>query len=140
MRLRWVAITFVLLGSIIAVYDVCHERGGSLDTIIGMCRRISYGMLFGAGFWGASHVLKRWMNQPELRFASRAAKTPAPPAPPVPHFEIPDPAADGRYRVRGFDRDTHFETVEFVYADSPSNAQMKVELKGVEVAVVERAG
>jgi hypothetical protein len=45
-----------------------------------------------------------------------------------------------KYRVSGLDRETHFETVEFVYADSPSKAQMKVELKGVDVAAVERAG
>jgi hypothetical protein len=68
-----------------------------------------------------------------------ASAASAPPSAPVPAFEIAPAAGGTRYRVRGFDRDTHFETVEFVYADSPSNAQMKVELKGVEVAAVERA-
>jgi hypothetical protein len=145
MRLRWIAVVFVFFGSIIAVLSVCSDTAGSVDTIVGMCRRITYGVLFAAGFWGMSYLLQRWMNQPVLAGAptparAREAFTEQPPAPPVPTFEVSGEVAPARYRVRGYDRDTHFETIEFVYADSPSNAQMKVELKGVVVSSVEAAG
>ena len=58
---------------------------------------------------------------------------------PVPAFPIAEVAGAARYRVSGHDQDTQFETTEFIYADSPSNAQLKVELKGVDVAAVEKA-
>jgi hypothetical protein len=63
------------------------------------------------------------------------------PPPPIPTFATaPIPVGPGHYLVRGVDTDTHFQTAEVVFADSPSNAQLKVELKGVQVAAVERAG
>jgi hypothetical protein len=136
MRLRGITIAAVVLVSVIAVYGVCHDRGGSIDTIIGMCRRISYGMLFAVGFWTASLLLRKWMSQPVRPLVPAGTAPTAPPRPPT----LPTSDGPGRYRVRGFDRDTHFETVEFVYADSHENAQMKVELKGVKVAAVEHAG
>lgn len=137
MRLRWLAITFVFLGSIVAVYAVCHESGGAVDTIVGMCRRVCYGILFAVGFWGASHLLQRWMSQQQPRSTIPVIAN-SPPRP-APAFDTTEAASECRYRVRGFDRDTHFQTMEFVYADSPGKAQMKVELKGVEVESVERA-
>jgi hypothetical protein len=142
MRLRWIAAVFVFFGSIIAVLSVCSDTAGSVDSIVGMCRRVTYGVLFAAGFWAMSYLLQRFMNQPApalVSTASRDAFTSAPPAPPEPTFAVAGEKASIRYRVRGYDRDTHFETIEFVHADSPSNAQMKVELKGVEVASVEVA-
>jgi hypothetical protein len=130
----------VLLFSVLGVYMVCSQEGGPVDTVVGMCQRIVGGMLFAVGFWGASHVLRRWMSQnsPQLIPVNGPALAPQPAAP-LPSFLVSVNQGESRYRVRGFDRETHFETVEFVYADSPSNAQMKVELKGVEVAAVERA-
>jgi len=140
MRLRWIAIPVVLLFSIVSVYAVCRDQGGPVDTLVGMCQRIVGGMLFAIGFWGASHVLRQLMAQgvPQLAAGKGPSTAPVPSAP-LPSFLVPPHEGESRYRVRGFDRETHFETIEFVYADSPSNAQMKVELKGVEVAAVDRA-
>jgi hypothetical protein len=127
------------LFSVLGVYVVCRQQGGPVDTLVGMCQRILGGMLFGVGFWGASHVLRRWMSQNMLQPIPVNRSSPLPqPTAPLPSFLVPPHQGETRYRVRGLDRETRFETVEFVYADSPSNAQMKVELKGVEVAAVER--
>jgi hypothetical protein len=140
MRLRWIAIAVVSLFSIIGVYAVCRQQGGPVDSLVGMCQRILGGMLFALGFWGASHVLRHWMSQPIAQSVRVNGSTQSPPPmPPLPTYAIAPAEGECRYRVRGFDRETKFETIEFVYADSPSNAQVKVELKGVEVAAVERA-
>jgi hypothetical protein len=142
MRLRWIAMTFVFIGSIAAVLSVCSDSAGPIDSIVGMSLRVSYGVLFGGGFWAMSFLLQRWMGQPARTFARIGpvnTLSAQPPAPPVPTFEVAQESGPARYRVHGFDRDTHFETIEFVYADSPSNAQLKVELKGVDVASVEAA-
>jgi len=134
MRLRLVVIPVLALFCVVAVYNVCHEQGGAVDTMVGVARRITYGALFAIGFCSASLVLRKWMSQP-VRPAAPAA-----PPPPVPTFEALPQTGPGQYRVRGVDHDTKFETSEIVYADSPSNAKFKVELKGVDVAAVERAG
>jgi hypothetical protein len=142
MRLRWIAMTFVFIGSIAAVLSVCSDNAGPIDSIVGMSLRVTYGVLFAGGFWAMSFLLQRWMGRSAPVFAGigRGNKFNAqPPAPPVPTFEVANENVEARYRVRGFDRDTHFETIEFVHADSPSKAQLQVELKGVEVASVEAA-
>jgi hypothetical protein len=132
---RWVLIPMLFILAVVSVYSVCHVAG-AVDTVIGMARRISFGALFALGFWSASTVLQRWMGKPV-----RPATPTGSPLPPVPTFAVPPtPTGPGQYRVRGVDHDTHFQTSEVVYADSPSNAQLKVELKGVVVAAVERAG
>jgi hypothetical protein len=136
MRLRWTIIPVLFVIAIVAVYQVCHQAGGPMDTIVGMARRITFGALFALGFWSASLVLQKYMNNPV-----RPAMSASPPPPPMPTFATaPLPAGPGQYRVRGVDKDSHFQITEVVYADSPSNAQLKVELKGVQVAAVERAG
>jgi hypothetical protein len=130
---RWIVIGILLPIAALAIYGAYHVVGG-IDSAVGVARRITYGALFAVGFWSASIVLQRWMSR-----TARPALPPGAPPPPVPTFIIPPPDGPGQYRVRGYDHETHFETEEFVFADSPSNAQMKVELKGVDVAVVERA-
>ncbi len=136
MRLRLVMIAAMVLLAVMAVYTVCHEQGGTIDTVVGMARRITYGALFAVGFCTASLVLHKWMSQP-VRPATPKSKN-APPPPPVPTFGMPQPGA-GKYRVSGVDHDTQFEISEVVYADSPGSAKLKVELKGVDVAQVEPA-
>jgi hypothetical protein len=138
----------VLFFSVFGVYFVCRDSGGAIDSLVALCTRISYGMLFAVGFWSSSVVLRRWMSEATEplvpRFSGLASTATIgttalrPPTPLSVDLENTQPA-QSRYRVRGYDRDPHFQTIEFVYADSPSNAQMKVELKGVEVAAVEAA-
>jgi hypothetical protein len=113
-----------------AVYNVCHVAGG-VDTVINMARRISYGALFAVGFWSASIVLHKWMSSTKPSPVGTRTQGPKPTS-----------AAEGpgRYRVTGVDDETKFQTTEVIYAESPSNAQLKVELKGVHVDAVERAG
>ena len=136
MRLRWTIIPALFVVAIVAIYNVCHQTGGPIDTIVVMARRITFGALFAVGFCSASFVLQKWMSQP-----IRPAIPPGTPAPPLPAYAMASvPTGPGQYRVRGVDRESHFETAEVVYADSPSNAQLKVELKGVQVTAVERAG
>jgi hypothetical protein len=139
MQLRWVVIPVLFMFSVVGVYNVCHDAGGPVDTIVGMARRITFGALFAVGFWTASHLLQRWMSQ-TVAPQRTAAPSIAPP-PPLPTFmKAPVPVGPGQYRVSGTDSESHFQTSEVIFADSPSNAQLKVELKGVRVAAVERAG
>ena len=139
MQLRWVVIPVIFIFSVVGVYTVCHDAGGPIDTIVGMARRITFGALFAVGFWAASHVLQRWMSQPIVPQQTGTPLT-APP-PPVPTFmQAPVPVGPGQYRVSGTDSESHFQISEVVYADSPSSAQLKVELKGVQVVAVERTG
>jgi hypothetical protein len=133
MRLRFVAMAFVVLLSVVAVYNVCHEQGGAIDTIVGMARRITYGALFAIGFCTASLVLRKWMSQPLRPICPNGQ---AVPPPPVPTFGMSQPGT-GKFRVSGVDHDTRFQTSEIVYADSPGSAKLKVELKGVDVQTVE---
>jgi hypothetical protein len=144
MRLRWTIIPVFFVAAVVAIYNVCHQSGGPVDTIVGMARRISFGALYAIGFWAASHVLNRWMSQPVAAVVARAeraaAGNTAPPAAPIPTFASGEiSGAMGQYRVHGVDVDSQFEITEVVFADSPSSAQLKVELKGVQVAAVERA-
>jgi hypothetical protein len=131
MRLRWIVFPVALVLSVIGVYAVCHQAGGAVDTIVGMARRVAFGALMGVGFWAASHVLQYWMGH---------ASRPLTSAPASPSSGKALQTGEGKYRVRGKDKETDFEITEIVYADSPGNAQLKVELKGVQVAAVERAG
>ena len=103
--------------------------------MIGVARRITYGALFAIGFCSASLILQKWMSHPvrPLAPAGTAARLP------LPGYEMPTPQVAGRYRVVGVDHDTRFQTEEIVFADSPTNAKLKVELKGVDVAAVEPA-
>jgi hypothetical protein len=136
MRIQWTIIPVLFVVAVVAVYNVCREAGGPVDTIVGMARRVTFGALYGLGFWAASLVLRRWMSQPQHPLLLPVG----PPVPPIPTFAaFPGPAGPGQYRVRGVDRDSNFEITEVVFADSPSSAQLKVELKGVHVAAVERA-
>lgn len=133
--IRWLVISALFLVAVAAIYCLCHVAGG-VDSVIGITRRITYGALFAVGYWSASQLLQKWMSGP-----TRPAVPTIAPAPPLPTFAtVPPPSGPGQYRVRGVDQDTRFETTEVVFADSPSNAQLKVELKGVRVAAVERAG
>jgi hypothetical protein len=136
LRVRWIVITGLFLFTVAAIYQLCHIAG-AIGNVVGVARRITLGALFAVGFWSASIVLQKWMGR-SIRPLMPAGQPAAPP-PPVPTFEISEPDGPPRYRVRGVDRETHFEIEEFVFAESPSNAQLKVELKGVDVAVVERA-
>jgi len=120
----------VLLGAI----TLCRASAEIAAGLATVARQISFGALIGAGFWAASHVLNR-----HGRHRLRPATPPRPPAVPMPKFTPPPPTGPGRYVVRGVDEDTHFDTVEVVYADSPKNAKFKVELKGVQVQAVEKA-
>jgi hypothetical protein len=133
MRQRVFVIAMMLIFSVLTVYAVCDKDGGALDTAVGMARRITYGALFAIGFCSASLVLRKWMSQPVR------PSTPLSPAPPIPIFGVSANPGNGKYLVRGVDQDTRFQTSEVVYADSAKNAQLKVELKGVEVAEVEPA-
>ena len=133
LRVRWIVIGALLPITILTVYGLCHIAGG-IDSAVGVARRITYGALFAVGFWSASIVLQRWMGQASVR----PAAPPGTPPPPVPTYIIPPQDGPARYRVRGHDHETKFETEEFIFAESPSNAQLKVELKGVKVAAVER--
>ena len=133
MRPRWTLIVVLFAGATIAVYAVCHGQGGAVDTLVGMARRFSYGALFAVGWWSSSLLLQKWMTQPAPSPIIQKLQLP------VPAFQTPEPSGVSRYRVSGMDQDTKFEVTEVIYADSPSNAQLKVELKGVNVAAVERA-
>jgi hypothetical protein len=139
MRLRFLAIAFAVFVSVLAIYNICQQEGGAIDTVVGMARRITYGALFAVGFTAASLVLRKWMSHPSRPLVPAGSNSAAPP-PPVPTFAMNVHTGPGQYRVRGVDHDTRFETVEIIYADSPENAKMKVELKGVDVAEVEPLG
>ena len=130
MKLRAAVIVFVLTFCVVAIYNVCYDTGGAVDTLVGVARRITYGALFAVGFCAASLVLRKWMSiPPRPASASGMMTSPAMPA------NVSN--GPGQYRVRGIDRDTKFETSEIVIADSPENAKFKVELKGVDVKLVE---
>ncbi len=139
-QLRWIVIPALFVIAVTSVYHVCHVAG-AVDTAINMCRRITYGALFAVGFWSASIVLRKWMSHASPAPVSSPAPTQSPPPRlPIPTFEMNfTPNGPGQYRVHGVDDETKYQITEVVYADSPSSAQLKVELKGVRVAAVERA-
>jgi hypothetical protein len=133
MRPRIVVVSVLVFFSMVVIYNLCHEEGGTIDTVVGVARRITYGALFAIGFCSASLLLQKWMSQPVRPLVPVASR------PPLPEYDMPTPQVTGRYRVVGVDHDTRFQTEEIVYADSPTNARLKVELKGVDVAAVEPA-
>jgi len=133
MRPKIVVLSVLVFFSMVVIYNLCHEEGGTIDTVVGVARRITYGALFAIGFCSASLLLQKWMSQPVRPLVPVASR------PPLPEYDMPTPQVTGRYRVVGVDHDTRFQTEEIVYADSPTNARLKVELKGVDVAAVEPA-
>jgi hypothetical protein len=138
-QLRWIVIPVLFVIAVASVYHVCHVAG-AVDTAINMAWRITYGALFAVGFWSASVVLRKWMshaNPVSIPVTTRSEM----PSPPIPTFGMNFASnGPGQYRVHGVDDETKFQITEVVYADSPSSAQLKVELKGVCVAAVERVG
>ncbi len=124
-----------------SVYAVCRGQGGAVDTVVAMARRFSFGVLFAMGFWSASLLLQRWMSSalPASVTTAQSPRVSALNAPIPASIQSTERSGGHRYKVSGFDQDTKFATTEFIIADSPSNAQLKVELKGVTVATIEEA-
>jgi hypothetical protein len=124
MRLRSVPVVILVLLAVPAVYAVCHGRGGSIEPVA-MTLRLAITGTIAAGYYAASIALRRWMGA-EREFSERTAVV------------VGGKAGGGRFRVSGVDRASRMETTEFVEADSPERARIKVDLKGVDVATIER--
>ncbi len=124
MQRRYVLISLLLAMTILAVYDSCAAQGGGIGTLVAMAIR---GSMLGLGvvlFLGASLLLQRWMARSSPKQAvSRISR----------------PSRPGRFKVVGTDQETHLQTTEFIFADSPEHAATKVNLKGVDVDDVQRA-
>jgi hypothetical protein len=124
MRLRSALVVIMVLLAVPAVYSVCHPRGGSIDPVA-MSLRLAFTGTIAAGYYAASIALRRWMGA-EREWSERTAVV------------VGGKNGAGRFRVSGVDRASRMETTEFIDADSPERARIKVDLKGVEVATIER--